>query len=236
MSAPSRLRPALLLAVLASASLSPLTFGAQELRLTAENRLSLILTVYNQNLGLVSETRRVGLPAGETVLALEDVSSQLQPEPVLLAAPGLRVIEQSLAGDLLTPQRLLEASLGETVQIIRTHPETGEDVVEDARVLSLAGGLVVQIGNRVEIDPPGRIAFTTLPQGLRSEPALLARVFPGQAGANDLRLDYLTSGLSWRADRSEEHTSELQSLMRISYAVFCLKKKKHTQQHTNTTT
>src|SRR3546814_1296914 len=31
-----------------------------------------------------------------------------------------------------------------------------------------------------------------------------------------------------RADRSEEHTSELQSLMRISYAVFCLPKKKHT--------
>src|SRR3546814_9528085 len=30
-----------------------------------------------------------------------------------------------------------------------------------------------------------------------------------------------------RANRSEEHTSELQSLMRISYAVFCLKKKKH---------
>src|SRR3546814_7443120 len=31
------------------------------------------------------------------------------------------------------------------------------------------------------------------------------------------------------ADRSEEHTSELQSLMRISYAVFCLKKKKTKQ-------
>src|SRR3546814_6356961 len=30
--------------------------------------------------------------------------------------------------------------------------------------------------------------------------------------------------------RSEEHTSELQSLMRISYAVFCLKKKKHTHK------
>src|SRR3546814_5311608 len=34
------------------------------------------------------------------------------------------------------------------------------------------------------------------------------------------------------SDRSEEHTSELQSLMRISYAVFCLKKKKKTS-HTN---
>src|SRR3546814_6183066 len=33
-------------------------------------------------------------------------------------------------------------------------------------------------------------------------------------------------GVAGGADRSEEHTSELQSLMRISYAVFCLKKKK----------
>src|SRR3546814_10602956 len=38
-------------------------------------------------------------------------------------------------------------------------------------------------------------------------------------------------------DRSEEHTSELQSLMRISYAVFCLKKKKYNNQtQTDTTT
>src|SRR3546814_9570775 len=35
------------------------------------------------------------------------------------------------------------------------------------------------------------------------------------------------------ARRSEEHTSELQSLMRISYAVFCLKKKKMKNQHQN---
>src|SRR3546814_8501778 len=37
---------------------------------------------------------------------------------------------------------------------------------------------------------------------------------------------------AWR-NRSEEHTSELQSLMRISYAVFCLKKKKHTRETHN---
>src|SRR3546814_4344459 len=35
-----------------------------------------------------------------------------------------------------------------------------------------------------------------------------------------------------RCIRSEEHTSELQSLMRISYAVFCLKNKTHNQHHT----
>src|SRR3546814_4364898 len=36
-----------------------------------------------------------------------------------------------------------------------------------------------------------------------------------------------------RRGRSEEHTSELQSLMRISYAVFCLKKNTHTKNNTN---
>src|SRR3546814_7146373 len=41
-------------------------------------------------------------------------------------------------------------------------------------------------------------------------------------------------GALWRRPlRSEEHTSELQSLMRISYAVFCLKKKKTTHKHPN---
>src|SRR3546814_4603398 len=38
-----------------------------------------------------------------------------------------------------------------------------------------------------------------------------------------------------KGQRSEEHTSELQSLMRISYAVFCLKKKKKSQQKTTQT-
>src|SRR3546814_2201130 len=37
--------------------------------------------------------------------------------------------------------------------------------------------------------------------------------------------------IAWLTVRSEEHTSELQSLMRISYAVFCLKKKKKRPQH-----
>src|SRR3546814_7147364 len=41
---------------------------------------------------------------------------------------------------------------------------------------------------------------------------------------------------AWRPARSEEHTSELQSLMRISYAVFCLKKKRRHNQPNITTT
>src|SRR3546814_10826524 len=44
-----------------------------------------------------------------------------------------------------------------------------------------------------------------------------------------IALDRIVDGEQRRDLRSEEHTSELQSLMRISYAVFCLKKKQNTK-------
>src|SRR3546814_1684515 len=50
-------------------------------------------------------------------------------------------------------------------------------------------------------------------------------------GSRGLAFLALDGNLSIPADRSEEHTSELQSLMRISYAVFCLKKKINTINH-----
>src|SRR3546814_1546018 len=58
------------------------------------------------------------------------------------------------------------------------------------------------------------------------EPLHIARL-----GDLDRRIDEDFDELAVR-DRSEEHTSELQSLMRISYAVFCLKKKKTTNTYT----
>src|SRR3546814_2256637 len=53
----------------------------------------------------------------------------------------------------------------------------------------------------------------------------------GQWGANSSTAGVYAACAKLRALRSEEHTSELQSLMRISYAVFCLKQKKHTTQN-----
>src|SRR3546814_5230563 len=57
---------------------------------------------------------------------------------------------------------------------------------------------------------------------------LMDKAAPGGLGGT-----YAGSPVSCAAARSEEHTSELQSLMRISYAVFCLKKKTTKLYHTN---
>src|SRR3546814_9155342 len=56
---------------------------------------------------------------------------------------------------------------------------------------------------------------------------------PVVSGRDERRLQPVRSACRC-PDRSEEHTSELQSLMRISYAVFCLKKKTKTQVTLNT--
>src|SRR3546814_8123926 len=59
----------------------------------------------------------------------------------------------------------------------------------------------------------------------RSPTVVIGSLQTGQRGKGD------PSGVS-SGSRSEEHTSELQSLMRISYAVFCLKKKKNKEAKT----
>src|SRR3546814_2161069 len=85
--------------------------------------------------------------------------------------------------------------------------------------------------------------YTTL---FRSPPSAGANGCASAAGCRSVRRRYppavryaprrafpLRPDETPRAPRSEEHTSELQSLMRISYAVFCLKKKKNTtHKHT----
>src|SRR3546814_4745799 len=69
---------------------------------------------------------------------------------------------------------------------------------------------------------------------LRTCLACVAMEFPGVVRAAAIRIVAIWIAADQALDffvasRSEEHTSELQSLMRISYAVFCLKKKKHTR-------
>src|SRR3546814_9646973 len=82
---------------------------------------------------------------------------------------------------------------------------------------------------------PGRktLRFETTDFGTFSFHPLAIADYQFLAGVDRVQMGKLIAFV-----RSEEHTSELQSLMRISYAVFCLKKKIKTQRnkHTNHTT
>src|SRR3546814_3633759 len=71
-----------------------------------------------------------------------------------------------------------------------------------------------------------------------ASPARIEAIDMGRRGLYNEGSELLQERLGGKIEidfvRSEEHTSELQSLMRISYAVFCLKKKKHTYRNSTT--
>ena len=176
---------------------------AAPLRSTLDDQKALAVTVYNGDLALVKDTRELTLPSGESVLELRDVSAQIRPETALLrVAKGnpIALLEQNFDFDLLTPAKLLEKYVGREVRVVRTHPTTGADSTETARVLAAGEGVVLKIGDRIETGLPGRLVFDAVPDNLRDRPTLAVTVNGDGAGQRALELSYLTGGLTWQAD------------------------------------
>jgi len=171
---------------------------------TLADQTSVAVTIYNENLALVKDTRAIALEAGENRLALREVSGRMRPETALLrsvSSPGsLTLLEQNFDFDLLTPAKMLEKYVGRTVRIVRTNPKTGIDSTETATVLSAAGGVVLRIGDRIETGLPGRIVYDSVPDNLRDRPTLVSELTSKRAGTQTLELSYLSGGLSWKAD------------------------------------
>lgn len=175
-----------------------------EHRSTLDDQRSMAVTVYNDDLALVKETRGVVLDKGLQRLAVRDVSARMRPETALLrgVAPTnpLQLLEQNFDFDLLTPSKLLEKYIGRQVTVVTTHPTTGQESSERAEVLSTQEGVVLKIGNRIETGFPGRIVFDSVPPNLRDRPTLSVLLHSDVAGKQDVELSYLTGGLAWQAD------------------------------------
>jgi hypothetical protein len=181
----------------------------------ADKQTAIAVTIYNNDLALVRDSRTVTLTQGENDVALIEVSAGIRPETALLTGRGtpLDIVEQNFDFDLLTPQKLLEKSVGETIRVVRTNPETGVDSTEDATVLSVAEGQVVlKIGDRIEVTPPGRLVYSAVPANLRDRPTLVVKLASQQAGDVPVDLSYLTRGLSWSADYVAELSPDEKTL------------------------
>ena len=162
------------------------------------------VTIYNQNLALVQDVRNLDIAQGRQKLEFKDVSSAIRPETVSLAADGVSIVEQNFDYDLLTPSKLMEKAVGQDVQIVRTNPGNGQEVTETATVLAANEGVVLKIGDRIEVlrddGVPTRVIFAKVPDNLRARPTLSVTVDSDHAGARPATLSYLTTGLAWRAD------------------------------------
>ena len=162
------------------------------------------VTIYNNDLALVQDRRELTLPARRSRQEFPDVSARIRPETVTLSGPGIAIVEQNFDFDLLSPSALMQKAVGDTITLVRTNPATGQESREQAKVLAVNGGTVLQIGDRIEVlrddGLPVRVVFDHIPENLRARPTLSVTLDSSTAGARPLTLSYLTPGLGWKAD------------------------------------
>lgn len=187
-----------------------------EIRSTLHDQQSVAVTIYNSDLALVKDQRKIKLKSGLNNLALRDVSAQIRPETALLRslseAGSIAVLEQNFDFDLLTPEKLLEKFVGKNVGIVKTHPTTGAETTEQATVLSANNGVVMKMGNRIETGIPGRIVYDDVPANLRDRPTLVTKLNNTVAAEQTVELSYLTGGLGWKADYVAELNAQENSI------------------------
>ena len=182
--------------------LLPLLFAAPAFAQSAQGDVS--VTIYNNNLALVQDVRQTALPSGRTTVEFPDVSAQIRAETVTLNGTDFGIVEQNFDYDLLSPSALMQKAVGQVVTIVRTNPANGQETREQAKVLAANGGVVLQIGQRIEVlrddGLPVRVIFDRVPPNLRARPTLSVTVQSDKTGTRPLTLSYLTPGLGWKAD------------------------------------
>ena len=169
---------------------------------TAQGDVS--VTIYNNGQALVQDVRQLPIAQGRSRIEFPDVSAQIRPETLSFNAEGAGIVEQNFDFDLLTPSKLMEKAIGQTITLVRTNPATGVETRERATVLSTAGGVVVKIGDRIEVlrddGLPVRAVFDRVPPNLRARPTLSVTVESERGGTRPASIRYLTPGLGWSTD------------------------------------
>jgi hypothetical protein len=188
---------------------------------TQQDQKDLAVTVYNSNVALVRDVRRLRLPAGTLDLRYMDIAAQVNPATVhivsLTTPKDLSVLEQNYEYDLLSPQKLLQKYVGKELTLVRlvTENNSTKEVPVKATLLALNEAPVWKVGNEI-ITGMGadRYVFPDLPENLYSKPTLVWLLDNNRAGEQTVEASYLTNQVNWNADyvltiRSDQKAADL---------------------------
>jgi len=190
--------------LLAGLAMLPATALAQSAPEEKSAQGDVAVTIYSNGTALIQDVRNLAIPAGVSRQEFPDVSSNIRANTVRLGANGVEIVEQNYDYDLLSPAALMEKAVGQTITIVRTNPATGAETRERAQVLAANGGVVLRIGDRIEVlrddGLPVRVVYDSLPPNLRARPTLSVTVDSRSGGTRPVTLSYLAGGFSWSAD------------------------------------
>lgn len=164
---------------------------------------AIALTVYNQDMALVNETRPLTLAEGINEVRYAGVPSQIDPTSVHFVSKtdpaGTIVLEQNYEYDVVGSEKLLEKYVDQEISVV-----TEDGTAYTGTLLNGQGDVILQ-------DQAGKITslrrevirsynFPALPAGLITRPTLVWTVDAAQAGRQTTDVSYLTRGMNWYAN------------------------------------
>jgi hypothetical protein len=154
---------------------------------------------------LITETRTIDLPQGESTVRFEGVAEGLMPETAMLSGMPRGVREKNRDARLLTPAGLVDAYLKRRVTLRRTDRKTGKTTEQDAIISAgPTGGVIVRTAQGFEAlgcsGLPERMLYPKLPPDLSPRPTLSVIATSDRAIRATLQLTYLAEGFDWAAN------------------------------------
>lgn len=177
---------------------------------------SVAVTIYPDDLALITETRTVQLPASAATLVIQDVADTLLPQSAVVNGLDRPLAESNFDFNRLSPQTLITHAIGQTVTLIRTNPATGVVTRTPATLVAAGEGMVLETGDGNEAlycaGLPEGIAFEAVPDDLFTTPQLSVQLVAGDPGEHTIQVSYLAHGFEWSADYVGQLDAEAERL------------------------
>lgn len=161
------------------------------------------VTVYNSNLGVVTETRQLSFDKGIGRISVIDVPDQIDAASVRFDVPGaasVTILEQNYVYDLVSTDQLYQRYIDQPIEVI-----SKEGKLFGGKLLSFTGGMMtlqqpdgsLQLVNTSEMS---HVNLSKLPEGLITRPTLFWRYQSNSKQTVKGELSYQTTGMGWNAE------------------------------------
>lgn len=155
------------------------------------------ITIYNNDFGVVNETRTIQFQKGLNVIKITDIPAQIIPTSVNIKLNGT-VLEQNYQYDLVSMNSLLNRFIDKEITIV------GDNKSFTGKLLSTnSNELVLQANDKIITLPnidDYRIELQNIKEELITKPTLVWQVLSNSAGNQDVNLSYMTNSINWHAE------------------------------------
>ncbi|MFC1485190.1 DUF4139 domain-containing protein [bacterium] len=195
---------------------------AFDIKSNYEDRKSLDLTIYSNNMAFVKEVRQVKFPKDISNLCLQDIPYSLIPNSIFLVSlnypKDFEILEQEYRYDLGSNNDLLNKFIGKEVKVVK-FSDISADMYEQKAVLLKAGqSKILSIDNEIYLNFPGEIVVNS--ENVITKPCVSAKCEVVRSKSHEILISYLVDNMNWDAGYNlfikKNDRADLKSWMNIT--------------------